>query len=288
MGAIMRKFVVTTAAVVSLAMTGVVGAADMALKAPVSVPVYDWTGFYLGGSLGDRLSGADWTTTCLEPGFAACPTALPNRLGFQNSTPLNSNAMRYGGYAGYNWQYQNMLAGVEADAAWVDSSAFVQGIPGAEDPTVAGSPGLDTARIRTTWDASVRGRLGWIVTGNVLLYGTAGASWIHAEASATCANAFPVGSCNGANPLFGTTETISTNRVGWTAGGGMEVMVTPNWLARAEYRYANYGTFSSTLFGGFNGVVNNGDAFSFDTKLTTQTAVIGLAYKFGGPVVARY
>ena len=83
-------------------------------------------------------------------------------------------------------------------------------------------------------------------------------------------------------------EELGEKTVTGTAGGGMEVMVTPNWLARAEYRYANYGTFSATLFGGFNGAVNNGDAFSFDTKLTTQTALIGVAYKFGGPVVARY
>jgi outer membrane immunogenic protein len=284
----MKKAVVAAAALVSLAAIGSAGAADMALKAPTPVPIYDWTGFYIGASWGTRLSDADWTTTCLEPGRAPCPTALPNRLNFQNSVPLNSNGARWGGYAGYNWQYQNMLVGAEVDGAWVDSSAFVTGIPGAEDPTVAGSPGLDSAKIRTTWDASVRGRLGWIVTGNVLLYGTAGASWIHAEASATCGTAFPVGWCGATSPFLGTTQTVSTTRVGWTAGGGMEVMVTPNWLARAEYRFFNYGTFSSTLFGGFNGNVVNGDAFSFDTKLTTQTALIGVAYKFGGPVVAKY
>jgi hypothetical protein len=42
------------------------------------------------------------------------------------------------------------------------------------------------------------------------------------------------------------------------------------------------------LFTGFNGSVVNGDAFSFNTRLTTQTALIGVAYKFGGPVVAKY
>jgi len=283
MGAIMKKAVVAAAALVSLAATGSARAADLPVKAPVPVPVYDWTGFYIGGSLGDRLSDADWTTTCLEPGLGPCGTTFPNRLANQASVPLNSNNMRFGGYAGYSWQYQNLLFGAEADAAWVDSSALVTGIPGAEDPTVAGSPGGDTATIRETWDASVRGRLGWIVTGNVLLYGTAGVSWMHAEASATCGTAFPVGWC--VTPSFiGTTQTASTTRMGWTAGGGIEVMVTPNWLARAEYRYTDYGAFSSTLFTGFGNV----DAFSFDTKLRTQTTLVGVAYKFGGPVVAKY
>jgi outer membrane immunogenic protein len=286
MGGIMKKAVLASAAFVSFAAIGSAGAADLAVKAPV--PVYDWTGFYIGASLGDRLTDADWTTTCLEPGVAPCGTAFPNRLAFQPSTPLNASSMRYGGYAGFNWQYQNMLVGAEVDGAWEDSSAFVLGIPGAEDPTVAGSPGLDSAKVRETWDASVRGRLGWVVTGTVLLYGTAGVSWMHAEASAFCGTAFPVGWCAANSPLLGTTQTASTTRMGWTAGGGIEVMVTSNWLARAEYRVSDYGTFSSTLFTGFNGNVVNGDAFSFNTRLTTQTALIGVAYKFGGPVVAKY
>jgi outer membrane immunogenic protein len=279
----MKKAVWVTAALVSLAAVGAAGAADLPLKAPVPVPVYDWTGFYIGASLGDRLSDVDWTTTCLQPGVAPCGTAFPNRFANQTSVPLNSNGMRYGGYVGYNWQFQNWLVGAEADGAWVDSRAFSAGIPGAEDPTVAGSPGLDTATARETWDASVRGRLGWIVTGNVLFYATAGVSWIHVEASATCGTAFPVGWC--AVPSFlGTTQTASATRMGWTAGGGIEAMITPQWLARAEYRYADYGTFNSTLFTGFGNV----DALSFDTKLRTQTALIGVAYKFGGPVVAKY
>jgi outer membrane immunogenic protein len=284
----MNKAVVATAALVSLAAIGSAGAADISLKAPTPAPVYDWTGFYIGVSLTDRLSDATWTTTCLQPGFAPCGTAFPNRLATQNAIPLNSNNVGPGGYAGYNWQYQNLLLGVEADGHWIDSSAFSFGIPGAEDPTVAGSPGLDTAKVRETWDASVRGRIGYVVTGTVLLYGTGGVSWMHVESSATCATPFPMGWCAANSPFLNTTQTLSTTRTGWTAGGGIEVMVTRNWLARAEYRYANYGTFGGTLFGGFNGNVVNGDALSFNTKLNTQTTLIGVAYKFGGPVVAKY
>jgi len=278
----MIRAVLATAAFASFAAIGSAGAADL-LKAPTPAPVYDWTGFYGGISLDDRLSNADWTTTCLQPGLAPCGTAFPNRLAYQALTPINANAMGIGGYAGYNVQFQNVLVGAEVSAKWADSSAFSSGIPGAEDPTVPGSPGLDSATVRETWDASVRGRLGWIVTGNVLLYGTAGVSWINVQASATCGTAFPVGWC--AVPSFiGTTQTVTTTRMGWTAGGGIEVMVTPHWLARAEYRYTDYGTFGSTLFTGSGNI----DAFSFTTKLTTQTTLIGVAYKFGGPVVAKY
>src|ERR1700736_3687594 len=97
MGAIMRKAVLATAALISLAAIRSAGAADMPLKAPAPVPIYDWTGFFIGGSWGTRLSDADWTTTCLQPGLAPCPTAFPARFGFQNSVPLNSTGARWGG-----------------------------------------------------------------------------------------------------------------------------------------------------------------------------------------------
>ena len=54
---------------------------------------------------------------------------------------------------------------------------------------------------------------------------------------------------------------------------------------RGEYRYADYGKSGSTLLAG---PVTNIDAISVDTRLRTNSAMVGLAYKFGGPVVARY
>jgi opacity protein-like surface antigen len=62
------------------------------------------------------------------------------------------------------------------------------------------------------------------------------------------------------------------------AGGGIEAMLWSNWLARIEYRYSDYGTFSYTLFSGV-------DAIAAETKLHTHTALVGVAYRFGGPFV---
>jgi len=55
-------------------------------------------------------------------------------------------------------------------------------------------------------------------------------------------------------------------------------MLWSNWLARIEYRYSDYGTFSYTLFSGV-------DAIAAETKLHTHTALVGVAYRFGGPFV---
>ena len=158
-------------------------------------------------------------------------------------------------YLGYNWQVGNWVVGAEGDVAYGQGNNSIKGIPGAENPVQLGSPGNDTVTIKDSWDASVRARGGFLITPNMLLYATAGASWIHLEASAFCGSVSPIGWCRGpAGPTsnVGTTSTVSTTRIGWTAGGGIEAMLWSNWLARIEYRYSDYGTFGYTLFSGID------------------------------------
>jgi outer membrane immunogenic protein len=184
-------------------------------------------------------------------------------------------------YLGYNWQVGNWVVGAEADVAYGQGNNSIKGIPGAENLVQLGSPGNDTVTIKDSWDAGARARAGFLITPNMLLYATGGASWIHLEASAFCGSVNPIGWCRGpAGPAsnVGTTSTVSTTRIGWTAGGGIEAMLWSNWLARIEYRYSDYGTFGYTLFSGL-------DAIAAETKFHTHTALVGVAYRFGGPVL---
>jgi outer membrane immunogenic protein len=72
-------------------------------------------------------------------------------------------------------------------------------------------------------------------------------------------------------------------RAGWTAGGGIESMLGSNWMARAEYRFADFGTRSNTdIRTGALGAVA-----SYDLRLTTHTAQFGIAYKFDWSGTAR-
>jgi outer membrane immunogenic protein len=68
------------------------------------------------------------------------------------------------------------------------------------------------------------------------------------------------------------SQTNDTTRTGWTVGGGIEKMLSDRWLIRGEYRYGDYGTWTST-FGGTPIIVK-----SFD--LATHTAFVGFAKKF--------
>jgi outer membrane immunogenic protein len=67
-------------------------------------------------------------------------------------------------------------------------------------------------------------------------------------------------------------------------------MISPNWILRGEYRYTDYGNFGNTDARNCNACnsASNPLAISYNTHVWSQTATIGIAYKFGGPGVARY
>jgi len=127
--------------------------------------------------------------------------------------------------------------------------------------------------LKTKWDASLRGRLGYLLTPATLAYVIGGAAWQHYEVISTC------GSCL---ITFGPAVVAnSTTRTGWTVGGGLETALWAHWLARAEYRYADFGSAPFTI--ARSGTVFSGASFSaanFDVTMRTHTVTFGLAYKF--------
>ena len=62
-------------------------------------------------------------------------------------------------------------------------------------------------------------------------------------------------------------------------GGGLEFALAPNWVARAEYLYFDFGkeTYADLFVGS-----DVGDPYSIDADLSFQTVRIAVNYKFGG------
>src|SRR5581483_3779231 len=155
--------------------TGVARAADLPVKAlPPPAPVFSWTGFYLGGDVGARGAIVDPSVTSAigaiagPPGNlfpAACPAA-----GCVNGPSLDTTGFRGGVFAGYNYQIgPQWVIGIEGDWAWADrrntlNGSYYPNSAFAGPNFLAGfGPAVDAFySVTTKWDASVRGRVGFL------------------------------------------------------------------------------------------------------------------------------
>jgi opacity protein-like surface antigen len=281
----------------------VVAAAAMPYKAKAPpVAPYNWTGVYLGVAGADRMSVASWNTTgIIDP--AGSGLFLPPDPTTTPSSFFSANAQARL-YAGYNWQLSpKWVAGIEADAGHGNSGMTKHGIPGtfgngvnACDPfgiacngaVGIGAPGIeaegvDSAQVKLGWDATIRGKLGMLITPTILFYGTGGVAFQQVSVSATCTDDGNFDSWCGFPPI-NKSQTFKSTRTGWTAGLGIEAVLSGNWIGKAEVRYADLGNVNNTFFAG------TGDDFTTTVRLQTVTALAGVSYKFGAPgvVVAKY
>ena len=85
-----------------------------------------------------------------------------------SQAPLNMQSGRLGGYLGYNWQFApRWLAGIEGDFGWTGHTGKLPGF-GFLGTGIMGLPSGADLSLRTTWDASARLRLGFLVTPTTL------------------------------------------------------------------------------------------------------------------------
>lgn len=295
----LRRLVALVIAIIgtSCAALAMAAAADMPLKAPPA-PLPSWTGFYLGGGIGMRSALADPTVTSEVFTQAGNPLSPTNDLLDCGTPPcingeaLNSTALRGTTYLGYNFQIApRWVLGVEGDFGFANQTATFAGAP-YPAATISGTT-ADTFAAKTTWDASVRGRVGFLVDPSLMIYVTAGASWIDLQTTSSCNGVAP-SDCAGSlgrNNMMPFVISHDAARLGWTLGGGIEERLWGSWFVRGEYRYADYGTFSASDLRscsapcgfGLNAPVAATEATSYDVHLRTHTALLGLAYKFGDP-----
>ena len=264
-----RKLLLGTVAVTAMATSAF--AADLPSRRappvyiPPPIPVFSWTGFYLGGQVGYAFggSGAGDSVTARAGGATARFSE-----GF-------SNGIIGGAHIGYNFSTQSLGAfpllgtGLGALSGGFGGGGLVFGVEGDVDgtdyrsqTTIAGA----TFTNRTEIEGSARGRLG-IAVDRALFYATGGAAF------AQFMNGY-------ATPALGGV-TLSSTRVGYTVGGGIEYAITTQWSLRAEYRYSDFGSYTQVPIAGV----------SFQHKQIQQRAQVGFSYKFDtpvAPVVARY
>jgi opacity protein-like surface antigen len=261
----MKKF--SPAALGLLLGTGVAGAADMpAVVAPPAV-LWSWTGLYIGGHLGG--------------GFGSSQFADPNGPSIYGGT-VRSPAAFGGGQLGYNWQVpnSNFMLGVETDANVMSADGT---------GTCLASSGFfisANCRVRADAGGSLTGRLGYATgpASHSLLYVKGGGAWLDERVDIIT---------NGIIPAAPTG--FDGVRWGWTMGAGVERALTPAWSVKLEYDYANFGggnlatptSFLQVLPPLPNGYLPTASATA-GLSQTMQTVKMGLNYKFGHDLYARW
>jgi outer membrane immunogenic protein len=243
----MKKSLLAGVSLGALALAGGAQAADLApspvySKAPVAVPapIWSWTGFYVGATLG----GAAERTNIANP----TGNVFPAGTSF-NSDP---SGVIGGLEAGYNWQLNNLVLGIEGD---ISAAALGRTVV----PPPAFFPG-DTYTGNMSALGTVRGRIG-LAFDRVLVYGTGGVAF------ASLKDQY-------ASQQFVFVDTASSSATGWVAGGGVEFAAWQNWTVKAEYLHVDFGSRSVTAMG------LAGIAYSFAFKDSADIGRVGINYKF--------
>lgn len=213
-----------------------------------SAPSANWTGVYLGGHLGGGSSRSDWAfqqdNDWWTDGTGLFP--FPSKTGFMG-----------GVQAGFNYQLGSIVAG--AEGTW----------SGADIKNTIASPYYPTTDSQTTKLSNlftVAARLG-VTWDRALFYGKGGWAGGDVEISAF------------SNDGGLTTWTPGSKfRNGVIVGGGVDYMITANWIVGIEYNHIDLGRAGYAA-------TNVGFDTSFaaaDDKTKIDTVVGRVSYKFDG------
>lgn len=246
--------------------------------APALAPAA-WDGFYVG----------------VHGGYATgehkgVGTYTDNTGSFAVLDPTENKIDLDGGFgglqAGYNLQHGAIVYGIEGDVSWGD----IKG-----DDTFISDDGNNgttdyTWNIKTEFDwlATLRGRVGFLVKPNLLIYGTGGVAWARTHSDETVTG-FPPQGFN--PPQVTVLASAEEDHVGWVAGAGGEWLMDHNWSLKVEWQHIDFGhadtRFSGTAYPGTApcpGAPLCSFAYSNDSfpgSLELDTFRVGVNYKFG-------
>jgi len=283
----MKKSLIIGAAIAALIVSaGGAKAADIVTyqQAPVAAATpaaIDWTGLYVGGTIGG--SWADAGTSLHEKNS--------DWSGKVVGTGTSPDSFIGGIYAGYNFQIpminnaadflHAVVFGVETD--WLFNSGTGNGhkkYPYIDSDTydVIGE-GVYSASVRQRWNGSTRIRVGTAIgsEGRFLPYLAGGVSYADIRSKAGARYHDDQDDIDG---TWGPRSKTKT-RAGWNIGAGVDYVppiLNDHIILRAEYRYTDFGKSTYS----WKGIDEDGDAWKISqrSKYYQNDFRVGVAYKF--------
>lgn len=239
------------AASAAVLISGTAMAADAIVynePAPIEVvDTFSWTGGYIGvnaGYAGGKFkhpfdvnirdgAGSDWQNIA------------------NGSLNVTSSGFVGGVQAGYNWQMDQYVVGLETD---IQASGLKGEVSGSLNNFIDAKAGT-----KVSWFGTTRVRLGYTPVDRFLVYATGGVAYGKVKSYAE---------------INGDGISASKTKVGYTVGAGAEYAITNNVTIKSEYLFTDLGKMNLFDISGqdFNA--------SAEAKVQFHTVRVGLNYKF--------
>lgn len=231
-----------------------------------------WSGFYAGGTYGWSDGNADFSNATSGPvAFSLRFTTLETENNPSTWPVLGAadhGSPSFGGFVGYNTQWQDLILGLEANVEHTSFSLHAINNP----ITRVVTAGSDTDTVTISGSGTVnnldfvalRARAGWVL-GNFLPYGYVGFALGRADVAVTATTTVQQcpsggGACSTFN-FPGSAGSSGDLLYGFDVGGGLDVAITPNIFVRGEYEYTRFAPISNVL-------------------ITVSSAHVGAGFKF--------
>ena len=224
-----------------------------------------WAGVYGGVQAGADFHGVNFHDAPLEfiadaqnqdKNLNGLGAALPGMAGLPK---INSNGSSYGGFLGYNWQIDDVVFGVEANANRSSLSTSAGNLTSRNYIITSGNyifaptatTVTSTANVAVSTYTTLRGRLGWAF-GNFLPYLVAGVSFSQIDSSRSVDINY-LGACVPQPPATCPNVTIGGDYqfgdvshgkyvIGFDGALGIDYMLTRYAFVRGEVEYLHLGT----------------------------------------------
>ena len=255
------------------------GFAAPLFEAPV-LAAWSWAGPYVGANIGYS-AGRSRTDAVFSD--ATTGAAL-----FATGSPDNLNGAIGGIQGGYNWQWGNWVAGIEADVQISGQGATPSYVcPGAIcNPAIVDFD----APVTATFDqghkldsfGTLRGRFGSTITPGLMAYATGGLAV--GSIRSTLRLTGTGFDADGNAGLVSNTFSTLTQKAGWTVGAGLEGRLFGNMTGKVEYLYMDFGSVSTAVTNPSNATPIT---LSSNSRITDNIVRVGLNYKLD-PARALY
>ena len=242
-----------------------------------NVPTYHWGGFYGGLQVGYSSAAYDFSngvSSLLSFILSGYPSVAGDVSGWNVFGQASTSAMTYGGFVGYNAEWEGVILGVEFNydrtslfkavsntASGPDSNPF--NLSPAEYYTFNTVTVTGTTSVKITDLATLRGRAGWeaggflpyafggIALGRANVTQSASASATYTDWVNTCTTTLGVVSCTFQPVLNGLGQPLvrpltfapqSSSQIGkvvygGAAGLGLDMVLMSNVFLRLEWEY---------------------------------------------------